>query len=336
MDFSETVDIQGCIARGELGLIRGYRRDKVRELVQSGSGAEEICRWVACFNREVEKAALLFFTHEYPWLEGCTFLEFGSGAREEQVLTSDQDNGLLWSTRPDQAQLEEAGQRVVMTLDGCGLRLCPGEVMLSNAAWRGDFHEWRKRLTKWLLTPKIEGAWQLGTIVDFAPVSGPLKKDAQALRAELKGLVRDHPAILKNLAQEIAEFKAPITFWGGFVLEREGELKGMMDIKHAMLSHLTNAARLLCLKHGIDAVHTKDRISALGEGRHIPGKMARDLAELWSWVQFKRIESNLDYPDRLKIGVNPYRLKKEEQKNLRRLLHSLDKFISLVRQGSGI
>ena len=83
-------------------------------------------------------------------------------------------------------------------------------------------------------------------------------------------------------------------------------------------------------------MHTKDRISALGEGRHIPGKMARDLAELWSWVQFKRIESNLNNPGRLKIGVNPYRLEKEEQKNLRRLLHSLDKFISLVRQGSGI
>ena len=336
MDFSETVDIQGCIARGELELIQRSRRDMVLGLVQRGSGAEEICRGIACFNREVEKAALLFFAQEYPWLEECTFLEFGSGGREEQVLTSDQDNGLLWSKRPDQAQLEEAGQRVAMTLDGCGLRLCPGGVMLSNDTWRGDFHEWRKRLTKWLLAPKIEGAWQLGTIVDFVPVGGPLKKEAEALRTELKGLVRDHPAILKNLAQEIAEFKAPITFWGGFVLEREGELKGMMDIKHAMLSHLTNAARLLCLKHGIDAVHTRQRILALGEDRHIPGKMARDLAELWSWVQFKRIESNLNNPGRLKIGVNPYRLEKEEQKNLRRLLHSLDKFISLVRQGSGI
>ncbi|MFP4167878.1 MAG: DUF294 nucleotidyltransferase-like domain-containing protein [Desulfonatronovibrionaceae bacterium] len=336
MDFSETVDIGRCIARGELEQVQRARQNMVWELVEKNSGAEEICRAIAGFNRRTERAALAFFGREYPWLEHCTFLEFGSGAREEQVLSSDQDNGLLWKEEPDPNQLDEASQRLVLTLDGCGLRLCPGQVMVSSEKWRGDFHAWRKRLTKWLLNPRDEGGWQLGTIVDFLPVSGRLYEQAEALRSELRGLVRDHPAILKNLALEIAEYKAPVTFWGGFVLEREGGLKGSMDVKHAILSHLTNAARLLCLKHGIDRAHTRERISALGEDRHIPKKMARDLAELWAWAQYKRIISNLDYPDRLQVGVNPYRLNKEEQKRLRRLLHSLDRFISLVRQGSGI
>lgn len=333
---SETENIAVAIAEGRLDLVREARTEMVKRLVQDGRPPQAVCREISRYNRLVEQNVFQFFAGEYEWLNGCTFLEFGSGARDEQVLSSDQDNGLIWRERPDEGQLEEATQRMAMTLDAGGIRICPGDVMLSNEKWRGDFHDWRKKLTKWLTTPKVEGGWKVGTIVDFSPVCGPLDSEVQALSSELKGLVHDHPVILKNLAMEIAEFKAPVTFWGGFVLEREGPLKGSLDIKHAILAHLTNAARVLCLKHGIEKTNSRERVLALGEGSHIPKKIARDLASLWDWVQEKRINSNLESVQNIKIGVNPYRLDKEEQKNLRGLLHALDKFISLVQQGSGL
>ncbi len=336
MSSIDAEKIYSLIAGGNTESVRRFRQEMVQDMMDRKKDVEDVVRAISFFNRNTENAVLDFFQQEYPWLEKCTFLEFGSGAREEQILTSDQDNGFFWQDPPEEYELEEVTQRIVLTLDSCGIRLCSGGVMVNNEKWRGDFHKWRKRLTKWLSTPKEEGEWQLGTIVDFAPVSGPLISEAEALRSELRRLIRDQPVILKNLGLEISEFKAPVTFWGGFVLEKEGELKGLLDVKHSILAHMTNAARLLCLKHDIEEVHTRRRIHLLGENRHIPAKMSRDLSELWKWVQERRIRANLKDPSRIKVGLNPYKLDKEEQNVLRKRLHSLDKFIFLVRRGSGL
>ena len=226
-----TARVRSLMAAGELDAIRSLRRTLVREMLNGGENAESVSRAVSLLNRRLICCVLEHFARQHIWLKRCTFLEFGSGGRDEQIPGSDQDNGLLWTgDDPDPHDLEEAAQSVVVTLDGAGLPLCPGGVMFNSEKWRGNFTTWSDRLTSWLANPREKGPWQFGLILDFTPVFGP-QEQALALREELWKYIRSRPLAIKILTSELMAYRLPLTFWGSFVLEKKGPCAGLLNIK---------------------------------------------------------------------------------------------------------
>ncbi|QGY40862.1 hypothetical protein GM415_12230 [Pseudodesulfovibrio cashew] len=323
---------------GRLTGIRRTRADLVEDWLDRGMTAEETCKRLSAYNRSVTLAVLEAHAENHPWLRECAFLEFGSGGRDEQVLGSDQDNGLLLRVDPDLEELESAAQSVVMALDGAGMPLCGGGVMISNPLWRGDFDQWLHRLTGWLSNPAEKGAWQSGLILDFRSVFGP-KRDVLLLRQRLWEYVRTKPLALALLVDELTNYRLPLTFYGAFVTEKDGPWQGFLDIKHSVLAHLTNSARILALKYDIMPPNTCDRLRALAEVGHVSSGHAKALLDSWDYLQRKRLTIGLAC-ERESVSphnyVRPSAMDAEEKAQLKAAIHAVEKLVHLVQAGSGL
>ncbi|WFS61241.1 putative nucleotidyltransferase substrate binding domain-containing protein [Pseudodesulfovibrio thermohalotolerans] len=325
---------------GKLTGIGRTRLDLVGEWLDHGLSAEETCKRLTLFNREVTSAVLEAHALEYPWLSQCTFMEFGSGGRGEMVLGSDQDNGLLIpvEVKVDEAEVDDCTQSIVIALDGAGLSLCDGGVMVSNPEWRGDFDAWLSRLTGWLSNPAEKGPWQSGLILDFQPVFGA-EEEVGRLRERLWEHVRTKPIALSLLVSELTVYRLPLTLFGAFITEREGPWHGWLNIKKSVLAHLTNSARILALKHGVRPHNTCDRIRALTGAGHIAANHGGSLLDGWEYLQRKRFDIGLDC-DRAGLPphnyVKPAILDRTEQIRLKAAIHAVEKLVRLVQAGSGL
>ncbi len=320
---------------GKLHGIRRTRLDLVQDWLGRGLTAEETSRRLTRFNRDVISAVLMAHAEEYPWLTRCAFLEFGSGGREEQVVGSDQDNGLLVAGHPDEAELDDCTQSIVIALDGAGLPLCEGGVMVSNEQWRGDFDSWLVRLTGWLSNPAEKGPWQSGLILDFRPVFGD-GEPVLRLRERLWEYVRAKPLAVSMLIRELTDYRLPLSFFGAFITERDGMWQGYLNIKNSVLAHLTNSARILALKYNLGQSNTCDRIRGLVAAGHVSGRHGDQLLDGWEYLQRKRLEIGLDC-DRADAPphnyVNPVALDDGERKRLKDAIHAVEKLVRLVQAG---
>lgn len=323
---------------GKLTGIRRTRLDLVQDWLDRGLSAEETCKRLSAYNQSVILAVLEAHAEEYAWLRECTFVEFGSGGREEQVIGSDQDNGLLMGVEPDEDELEDATQSIVIALDGAGLALCEGGVMASNEEWRGGFDSWLERLTKWLSNPAEKGPWQSGLILDFKAVFGS-RRDVQFLRERVWEYVRTKPIAISMLIQELTDYRMPLTVFGTFVTEKDGQWQGFLNIKNSVLAHLTNSARILALKYNLAPSNTCDRIRALAAAGHVSEKHGQRLLDAWEYLQRKRLEIGLEC-DREDVAphnyVNPTALGKQERGQLKKAIQTVEKLVHLVQAGSGL
>ncbi|MBG0789072.1 MAG: hypothetical protein H0S80_01085 [Desulfovibrionaceae bacterium] len=323
---------------GKLAGIRRTRLDLVQDWLDQGLTAEETCRRLSRFNRDVIVAVLQAHAEEYPWLARCTFLEFGSGGRDEQVVGSDQDNGLLMEVSPDESELDDCTQSIVIALDGAGIALCDGGVMVSNEEWRGDFDAWLARLTNWLSNPAEKGPWQSGLILDFKAVFGN-GEPVRQLRDRLWEYVRTKPIAVSLLIRELTDYRLPLSFFGAFITEREGAWQGFLNIKNSVLAHLTNSVRILALKYNLRESNTCDRIRALTEAGHVSPRQGGRLLEAWEHLQRKRLEIGLEC-DREGSPphnyVNPALLDQEERKRLKSSIQAVERLVRLVQAGIGL
>lgn len=323
---------------GKLTGIRRTRLDLVQDWLDMGLTAEETCKRLSAYNQSVILAVLEAHAEEYPWLRHCTFLEFGSGGREEQVVGSDQDNGLLMSGDPDPHELEDVTQSIVIALDGAGLSLCEGGVMVSNEEWRGDFETWLDRLTNWLSNPVEKGSWQSGLILDFQAVFGS-RRDALLLRDRLWEYVRNKPIAISLLIEELTHYRLPLTFYGAFITEREGLWHGYLNIKNSILAHLTNSARILALKYNLPPPNTCDRIRMLAGEGHISEKHGTQLLTAWEYLQLRRLRIGLQCDEEgipPHNYVNPAFLDKDEKGQLKASIQAVEKLVRLVQAGTGL
>ncbi len=331
-------ELQVMAADGKLRGIRRTRLDLVQDWLDQGLDAEETCRRLTAFNEDVVLAVLEAHADRYAWLKDCTFLEFGSGGRGEQVMGSDQDNGLLVRGNPDPDELDEATGDIVLALDGAGLPLCRGGIMVSSEEWRGDFDCWLERLTGWLSNPMEKGPWQSGLILDFRSLYGS-RAEALLLRDRLWEFVRSRPVAVRMLVDELTQYRLPLTFYGAFITEKSGPWHGFLDIKHSVLAHLTNGARILALKYGLPELHTCDRIRALAAQGHVSERHGTDMLTAWEHLQRMRLEIGLACAEEGLSGhsyVNPSYMCKADKKRLRDAVAAAEKLIRLVQAGAGL
>lgn len=323
---------------GQLTGIRRTRLDLVEDWLDTGLSAEETCKRLSAYNQSVILAVLEAHAEAHSWLRECTFMEFGSGGREEQVIGSDQDNGLLMRVFPDEEELEDVTQSIVVALDGAGLALCAGGVMISNDEWRGSFDSWLERLTNWLSNPAEKGSWQSGLILDFRAVFGS-RRDVLILRNRLWEYVRTKPIAISLLIRELTDYRLPLSIFGTFITEKEGVWQGYLNIKNSVLAHLTNSARILALKYDLIPHNTCDRIRLLAEFGHISEKHGEGLLSAWEYLQRMRLEIGLQC-DREGIAphnyVNPTQLASQERAQLKEAIQNVEKLVRLVQAGAGL
>jgi CBS domain-containing protein len=114
--------------------------------------------------------------------------------------------------------------------------------------------------------------------------------------------------------------RAPLSFFKNFIVEKDGEHKNKLDIKHKGLVPIINFARILSLRHGIAETNTITRLKALAAAGHISDElcsMAVDAYELQMQMRFVHQLEQIERGEEPDNYIDPGRLSDLEKQMLK-------------------
>jgi CBS domain-containing protein len=270
----------------------------VRRLVRGGASAYDVGALVAELNDQLVQRVLELTTAAlaaagarppvpYAWLV------FGSEARREQTLRTDQDNGLVYADPPASVGAEAAtyysrfAAEAVRGLVTVGFPPCPGNVMASNPALCRPLGDWRAAFMRWLDHPSPAEVLAASVHFDLRAIAGATELGADL--AEL--IVREAPkqrVFLALLARDVVSRRPPLTLLG-----RVATRAGRVDVKAAAALPLTAAARVHALELGLPEVNTVERIRAAGARGVYTEAETREIADAYQHVLRLRLVHQL-------------------------------------------
>lgn len=261
----------------ELAAAKAGLPSTIRDLLAGGTPALAATRIITTVTDRIV-TRLIDLAIEELGAPPCPFgwLAFGSQARREQTLHTDQDTGLVIADGADpdaMAWFTELATRVTDGLERCGYPRCRGGVMASEPAWRRDVTDWRQRYAGWIEQPSEKALLDAEIAFDVRTVAGELA--ATDVLAPVLGRASDNHVFLGRLARVATGHRPPLGFLGGITVERSGEHAGTFDVKRGGMLPIVDIARLLCLSAGASEVGTVDRLDAVAAA----GLMSPDLRD---------------------------------------------------------
>jgi CBS domain-containing protein len=212
---------------------------------------------VLCDTMTTRLLELAFERHGEPPVP-YAWLAFGSGARSELTLASDQDNGLAYADTDDPS-VDEFFRLVAEDVnDGlvrCGFVADPHGVLARTPQWRMSRSQWQAVFTDCLQGRDLDRMARASVAFDYRQVAGELHVDLA-----LTDIIREapsHPRFLKGLALLGSKWRVPLGF--------RQRLEGRLDIKKDGLIPVQNLARYDAFARGITAPTTLERLEAVRE-----------------------------------------------------------------------
>lgn len=263
----------------------------------------------------------------------CLFV-MGSEGRGEQLLKTDQDNGLLLRDgyAPPQ-DLDAICARFSTQLQRFGYPECPGGIMLSNPLWRGTVADFGRRVREWLILPSPQGLMHLAIFLDAHAVAGDAALLAQ-VRRDLMALALDSDAQVARFASAVDAFAHEPGSWWERLLGR-GDEGAPVHLKKAGIFPIVHGVRSLALAHHIAATGTAERLAALVAEGVLDEVQGRELLEGLHFLMGLRLQAGLAEIDlgRPVTGhVDPARLSSLERDLLKDTLAVVRRFRELLRQ----
>lgn len=206
------------------------------------------------------------------------WLVYGSQARQDQTLGSDQDNGLLLASTPNE---EEAAYFAAMSdyvcqgLAKCGIKLCNGNIMASNPKLRLSVEQAVAEAKSWVSAPTPEVIMHFNIFLDVRPVAGDI-----ALFTQLQDARRplfQQQQFLAALARHANSNHVPLSLFQRFVFKQADKL----DLKVDAVAIINNLVRIYALKSGIQECATPDRLQHLTAQSGLVEKDAQNLRDIW-------------------------------------------------------
>ncbi|MBV8247993.1 MAG: CBS domain-containing protein [Comamonas sp.] len=262
----------------------------------------------------------------------CLFV-MGSEGRGEQLLKTDQDNGLLLRDGYlPPADLDVICERFSAALERFGYPECPGRIMLSNPEWRGAAADFGRRVRAWLLLPGEGDLLRLAIFMDAHAVAGDAAL-LEAVREQLLALAADNDAHLARFAADIDAFGSPAGWWNRLL--GLGDEARAVNLKKAGIFPIVHGVRSLALLHRIAETGTAERIAALQALGALDAELGGELLESLHFLMGLRLRAGLA---ELELGravtgnVDPARLSSLERDLLKDALSVVKRFKALLHQ----
>lgn len=301
-------------------------------LYRGGTKVGQIGRLVQALNAKLFERTWQLVAPADLLVDSCLFV-MGSEGRGEQLLKTDQDNGLILrdGTLVADAQVAEACERFTQALRSFGYPDCPGGIMISNPAWRHSAREFSATVRRWLLRPEPQGLMALSIFIDAHAVAGEAALLA-GVRAEVDQLVAADDALLGRFAAAIDSFPdASAGWWNRLLLIAE---KDTLDLKKAGIFPIVHGVRSLALRDHIPATSTIARLDALVAAGRLPAEMATDLADSLHFLMALKLKAGLAEVDTdrpVTGGVPTAKLNSLERDLLKDSFAVVKRFKTLIR-----
>lgn len=300
-------------------------------LHRGGSRVNLIARLVQQLNARLFERAWRLIAPADLVANSCLFV-MGSEGRGEQLLKTDQDNGLvLRDGYEPPVDLQAICERFSATLGDFGYPECPGRVMVNNTQWRKGAGEFAQMVRQWLIMPDGDSLMNLAIFMDAHAVCGDahLLEDVQGA---LMKLATDNDAMLNRFAAAIDAFGSSTGWWNRLLGLGEDEQR--LNLKKEGIFPLVHGVRSLALAHRVTETSTAGRITALVAGGHLAADMGADLTDSLHFFMGLRLKAGLAELDTGKPvtgAVDLARLSSLDRDLLKDTLGVVKRFKALLR-----
>jgi CBS domain-containing protein len=259
-------------------------------LHRSGSRVNLIAKLVQQLNARLFERAWQLIAPAELVANSCLFV-MGSEGRGEQLLKTDQDNGLILRdgyAPPD--NLVALCQQFSEALSSFGYPPCPGNIMVSNHQWRASVADFGQMTRQWLLMPDGDSLMNLAIFMDAHAVCG----DAHLLQEVQAGLMRfatDNDAVLARFAAAIDAFGTTTGWWNRLL--GLGDADERLNLKKEGIFPLVHGVRSLALAHHLTETSTAERIQALVALGKLPADMGGDLVDSLHFFMGLKLKAGL-------------------------------------------
>jgi CBS domain-containing protein len=276
----------------------------VEQLVTSDVSADDIGRAMsAVADAAIRRLVALAELDLGPAPAAYCVVAMGSLGRLEAGLGADQDTAIIVDDSCEASHPWYADLATALTdgMEQIGFPRCPGDVMATNPRWRQTVSGWRQTFRTWMNEPEPTPVMEAQIFFDMRPVAGDVALYT-SLSADILRVAPRSTRFLAHLAASAVQRTPPIGFFRSFVLERDGEHRNSLDLKHGGIAAVVQLARLYCLTHGLAPVNTQTRLTAARNAGAISAESADNLADAYEFICYQRVRHQ---GRQIRDGVTP-------------------------------
>ena len=297
------VNLSKTVARaesvGELARLRPDIHQLVDQMLAQGVRVAQITQMITMINDQITRRLIELHLREAADLPEVQFswVAFGSEARQEQTLKTDQDNGAIFRTpedmTPDQVReaLTPVFRRINEALDQCGYPLCQGNIMASNPECCLSFEEWQQRFTRWIEQGTPEHLLQASIFFDFRTIAGNAE-DVEELRYWLLDRTARNSRFRRQMAANALQLRPPLGVFRSFRVDSRGEYRNTLNLKLNGVTPFVDTARLFSLAHRLPATNTLSRLRLAADARVVDPGDVDAWSDAYDYIQMLRMRIN--------------------------------------------
>ena len=345
----EQVDLLSFIANGSSLVVQKILQSKTLEdlkipaeqitklislLHRNGSKVEMIARLVQELNTKLFEKAWSLIASPDLLANSCLFV-MGSEGRGEQILKTDQDNGLIVNDNfPIGEQVISCCDQFSAALIDFGYPECPGKIMVNNSAWRMTVKDFSETAKGWLLEPSPESLMNLAIFLDSHPISGDPKL-LETVKQALFKLINDNQFLLARFASAIESISSEAGWWNRLLTLGSDNADHRINLKKAGIFAIVHGIRSLALENHISINSTVGRIQELVQMHKLPKDLAGELVESLHLLMELRLKgglSELETGKEVSGEIDTSRLSTLERDLLKDSLSVVKRFKLFLRQ----
>lgn len=272
----------------------------VRSLIEEGAKACNVTRMISVLNDHLLGRLLKLLEEELgkPPLP-FSWLLFGSEGRQEQIFKSSQANGIVYANSPNESTGREAGRyfsllskQAIKHLTACGYDPGSGDNTAINDKWRQPQAVWDRYFRDWCRFSGRKMDFDAVVFFDFRSGAGTTSL-AEKLKDQELILSRENEPLLHYLAQNCCLQEPPLSFYGNFVVEKDGQYRDYLNLESKGLAFFVDFARAMSLKYGIGETNTLERLHALQNHHHILREIGFELIEAYELMMHIKLVHQL-------------------------------------------
>ncbi len=267
----------------------------VRSLFDRGVKPRYIARLVTDLNRKLFRQVFERVAPAEVRDLACLIV-MGSEGRGEQLLRTDQDNGLIFRASPPAEAASTAARRFTETLLDLGYPSCPGNVMVSNPVWAKTARDYEQDLRRWFDHPTGEAFLNIAILIDAEPVTGDASLLA-ALKNRIFAQYQGRQGLLSHFARAILSFPTPLGLFNRLRVE-DGPGGRRLDIKKGGIFPIVHGVRSLAVEYQIEETNTIARVQALSGRGPFDQQTIADIIEAFEFMSMLRLRAQLAAWDR--------------------------------------
>jgi CBS domain-containing protein len=292
---SSSLVVQKILQAKSLGDLQ-WAAEQITNLIsllhRNGTKVAMIARLVQELNAKLfEKTWSLIASPELQQ-NSCLFV-MGSEGRGEQILKTDQDNGLIIANDyVISADVISACDQFSSALIEFGYPECPGKIMVNNPEWRMSENDFTKTTQNWLLEPTPDSLMNLAIFLDSHPISGNISL-LQNVKQSLFQLATDNQFLMARFAAAIESFSSEVGWWNRLLTLGADTSGNRINLKKAGIFAITHGIRSLALENHIWANSTADRVRELIQIHKIPADLGNEAVESLHLLMELRLKSGV-------------------------------------------